>query len=163
MEPKNTQNVFDIAAFILSQKHPLPTPRLHKLLYYCQAWSLVWDEEPLFKQPIEAWASGPVIKALYEAHKGQFEMDLSDISKLGNPDALTETQKETVKAVLRDYGNQSAQWIRDLIVMEKPWRDARKGLDDREGGGREMTLASMAEYYEGACNEGVEIEAEHYG
>jgi len=27
-----TKNVFDIAAFILSQKHPLPTPRLHKLL-----------------------------------------------------------------------------------------------------------------------------------
>ena len=43
-----TKNVFDIAAFILSQKHPLPTPRLHKLLHYCQAWSLVWDEQPLF-------------------------------------------------------------------------------------------------------------------
>jgi len=158
MEPNNTQNVFDIAAFILSQKPPLPTPRLQKLLYYCQAWSLVWDEEPLFEQPIEAWASGPVIKALYEAHKGQFEMDLSDIPKLGNPDTLTESQKETVQAVLRDYGNQSAQWIRDLIVMEKPWRDARKGLDDREGGGREMTLAAMAEYYEGVYNEGFKIE-----
>ncbi|RKZ77287.1 MAG: hypothetical protein DRR16_29765, partial [Candidatus Parabeggiatoa sp. nov. 3] len=84
MVTKNTKNVFDIAAFILSQKHPLPTPRLHKLLYYCQAWSLVWDEEPLFEQPIEAWASGPVIKALYAAHKGQYETDLSDIPKLGN-------------------------------------------------------------------------------
>ena len=26
MVTKNTKNVFDIAAFILSQKHPLPTP-----------------------------------------------------------------------------------------------------------------------------------------
>ncbi len=42
--------------------------------------------------------------------------------------------------------------------IEKPWRDARKGLDDRKGGGREITLAAMAEFYEGACNEGVEIE-----
>ena len=43
-------------------------------------------------------------------------------------------------------------------VMENPWREARKGLDDRKGGGREIPLVSMAEYYEGACNEGVEIE-----
>jgi uncharacterized phage-associated protein len=154
-----TKNVFDIAAFIISQKHPLPTPRLHKLLYYCQAWSLVWDEKPLFEQSIYAWSGGPIIKELYEAHQGQYEMDLSDIPKIGNPNALSNDQKETVKTVLRDYGNQSAQWIRDLITMEKPWRDARKGLDDREGGGREITLASMAEYYEGVYNEGFEIEA----
>jgi uncharacterized phage-associated protein len=153
-----TKNVFDIAAFIISQKHPLPTPRLHKLLYYSQAWSLVWNEEPLFEQPIEAWPSGPVIKELYDAHKGQYEVDLSDVAKLGNPDAISDTQKETVQTVLHYYGNKSAQWLRDLIVMEEPWRDARKGLDDREGGGREIALASMAEYYEGACNEGVEIE-----
>jgi uncharacterized phage-associated protein len=154
-----TKNVFDIAAFIISQKHPLPTPRLHKLLYYCQAWSLVWDEKPLFEQSIYAWPSGTVIKELYDAHQGQYDMDLSDIPKLGNPDALSDDQKETVQTVLRDYGNQSAQWIRDLITMEKPWRDARKGFNDLEGGGREITLASMAEYYEGVYNEGFEIEA----
>jgi uncharacterized phage-associated protein len=153
-----TKNVFDIAAFIISQKHPLPILRLHKLLYYCQAWSLVWDEKPLFEQAIYAWSGGPVIKEFYDAYKGRYEMDLSDIPKLGNPDTLDETQKETVQAVLRDYGNQSVQWLRDLIVMEKPWRDARKGLDDREGGGREITLASMAEYYESVYNEGFEIE-----
>ncbi len=154
-----TKNVFDIAAFIISQKHPLPTPRLHKLLYYCQAWSLVWDEKPLFEQSIYAWPGGPFIEELYEAHQGQYDMDLSDIPKLGNPDALSEEQKETVQTVLHYYRNKSAQWIRDLITMEKPWRDARKGLDDREGGGREITLAAMAEYYEGVYNEGFEIEA----
>lgn len=104
-----TKNVFDVAAFILSQKHPLPTPRLHKLLYYCQAWSLIWNEEPLFEQSIEAWASGPVIKELYDAHNGQYEMDLLDVPKLGNSDALSDTQKETVQTVLHYYGNKSAQ------------------------------------------------------
>lgn len=153
-----TKNVFDVAAFIISQKHPLPIMRLNKLLYYCQAWSLVWDEKPLFEQPIHAWPGGPVIEEFYEVHKKRYEMDLSDIPKLGNPDALDEDKKETVQTVLDYYGNKSAQWLRDLIVMEKPWRDARKGLDDREGGGREITLAAMASYYEGAYHEGVEIE-----
>jgi uncharacterized phage-associated protein len=153
-----TQSVFDIAAFIIFQKHPLPTPRLHKLLYYCQAWSLVWDEEPLFEQPIEAWAGGPIIKELYDAYPGKYEMDLIDIPTLGNPNALTDTQKETVQAVLRYYGNKSAQWLRDLIVVEQPWLEARKGLDAREGCSREIPLSSMAAYYEGAYNEGFDIE-----
>jgi uncharacterized phage-associated protein len=153
-----TKNVFDIAAFLLSQKHPLPTLRLHKLLYYCQAWSLVWDEKPLFSQPIEAWPGGPMIRDLYDALKEQYELDLADMPKLGNPDALDESQKETVQTVLRDYGNKSAQWLRDLIVMERPWNEARKGLLGKEQGNREITLASMAEYYEGVYNEGFDIE-----
>jgi uncharacterized phage-associated protein len=154
-----TKNVFDIAAFILSQKHPLPTLRLHKLLYYCQAWSLVWDDSPLFSQPIEAWSGGPIIKELYDSHNWIYDLELSDLAKLGNPDALSETQKETVLAVLRDYGNKSAQWIRDLIVTEKPWCDARRGLTaNQEHRGHEISLASMAEYYEGVYNEGFDIE-----
>jgi uncharacterized phage-associated protein len=148
----------DIAAFLLSQKHPLPTLRLHKLLYYCQAWSLVWDEKPLFSQPIEAWPGGPMIRELYDALKEQYELDLADVPNLGNPDTLDESQKETVQTVLRDYGNKSAQWLRDLIVMERPWNDARKGLLGKEQGNREITLASMAEYYEGVYNEGFDIE-----
>jgi uncharacterized phage-associated protein len=119
----------------------------------------VWNEEPLFEQPIDAWSGGPIIKELYDTHQGIYQMDSSDIPRLGNPEALSETQKETVQSVLHYYGNKSAQWLRDLIIMEKPWREARKGLDDREGGGREITLASMAEYYEGVYNEGFEIEA----
>ncbi len=152
-----TKNVFDIAAFMVSQKHPLPTPRLHKLLYYCQAWSLVWDEKPLFEQPIEAWPNGPIIKELHDAYPGKYEMNLEDIPTLGNPDALSDTQTETVQTVLRYYGNKSAQWLRDLIVMEKPWLEARKG-SVINGGGQEIQLASLASYYEGAYNEGFDIE-----
>jgi len=29
--------------------------------------------------------------AFYDAHKGQYEMNLSDIPRLGNPDAFNET------------------------------------------------------------------------
>ena len=30
--------------------------KLQKLVYYSQAWSLIWDEKPLFEEEIEAWA-----------------------------------------------------------------------------------------------------------
>ena len=48
--------------------------KLQKLIYYSQAWSLVWDDEPLFPERIEAWINGPVVPELYERHKGEFKV-----------------------------------------------------------------------------------------
>ena len=49
--------------------------KLQKLVYYCQAWSLVWDDMPLFESRIEAWANGPVVLDLYYRHRGQYWID----------------------------------------------------------------------------------------
>ena len=104
-------SVFDVAAFILREKDTMPAMKLQKLAYYCQAWSLIWDEQALFEEPIEAWANGPVVRELYEAHRGKFRVTQSDIK--GNPNRLSETQCETIQAILRDYGNKSSQWWSD--------------------------------------------------
>ena len=140
----NKVTVFDVAAFILSVKRPITAMKLQKLVYYCQAWSLVWDEQPLFQEKIEAWANGPVVRELYDVHKGMYE-----ISSLphGNPDNLTASQKETVIAVLDYYGGKSSQWLSDLTHMEDPWKNARAGLPEGSRSQREITPASMEEYY----------------
>ncbi|MGW0920666.1 Panacea domain-containing protein [Streptomyces sp. NPDC002755] len=44
--------------------------KLQKLVYYCQAWHLVWEGRALFPEAIRAWASGPVCPAVYELHQG---------------------------------------------------------------------------------------------
>lgn len=139
------RNVFDVAAFALSKLGPTTAMKLQRLVYYCQAWSLVWDEEPLFNERIEAWANGPIVPELYEIHKNKFKVEAADIP--GNPEALSETQKEVVSIVLRDYGEKSTQWLTDLTHLEAPWRDTRKGMSDAERGNREITWAAMAEYY----------------
>ena len=41
-------SVFDVAKYILHKLGTVTTWKLQKLVYYCQAWSLVWDDEPLF-------------------------------------------------------------------------------------------------------------------
>lgn len=117
--------------------------KLQKLAYYCQAWSLVWDEEPLFPERIEAWANGPVIPDLYLLHKGQFL--INDWN--GDPDQFTLEQRETINAVVDYYGSRDPQWLSDLTHREDPWVDAREGLASGERGNREITLAAMAEYY----------------
>jgi uncharacterized phage-associated protein len=68
----STASVYDVAEYILAREGEMSAMKLHKLVYYCQAWHLVWDGAPLFDEEIQAWANGPVIPALYELHKGEF-------------------------------------------------------------------------------------------
>lgn len=137
-------NVFDVSAYILEKKGPMTTMKLQKLAYYSQAWSLVWDEAPLFPEKIEAWANGPVVKALYEEHKGSFL--ISRIPR-GNSDNLTNDQKETIDAVLNYYGDRPCQWLIDLTHIEAPWKNARIGLSDTCRSDSVISHAAMAEYY----------------
>ena len=68
----STTSAHDVAAHILRKYGPMSPWKLHKLLYYAQAWHLVWEEAPLFPERIEAWGNGPVVSALYPLHKGLF-------------------------------------------------------------------------------------------
>lgn len=135
--------VQDVAAYILAKKGELPAMKLQKLLYYAQAWSLVWDEAPLFPETVEAWANGPVIPDLYKHHKGQFIVS----EMAGNPENITPIQKETIDKILEFYGDRTSQWLSDLTHQEEPWISARKGLAATQRGNQEITLAAMAEYY----------------
>jgi uncharacterized phage-associated protein len=117
--------------------------KLQKLVYYCQAWSLVWDEEPLFEEEIQAWVNGPVVPALYERHQGKFKVRMWR----GDPSNLTENQRDTIRKVLDFYGNKPSQVLSDLTHREAPWIEARAGLGIGERGNQVITHAAMAEYY----------------
>ena len=134
----------DVAAYILQKKGEMTAMKLQKLVYYSQAWSLVWDEEPLFKDRVEAWVNGPVVPTLYRLHRGTFKVSTWPE---GDPDALLPKQRETIDAVLKYYGDKSSQWLSDLTHREAPWNQARKGLDPGDASKREISHASMAEYY----------------
>ena len=137
-------SVYDVAQYILKKKGEMTTWKLQKLVYYSQAWSLVWDERPLIRERIEAWANGPVCPTLYNVHKGSFSV--RGIAQ-GNADHLDKDARETVDAVLEHYGDKGSQWLSDLTHQEDPWRNARKGLADGERGDAEITHGAMADYY----------------
>ena len=136
--------VLDVAAYILKKHGPMTAMKLQKVVYYCQAWSLVWDEKPLFREKIEAWANGPVVRKLFEAHRGQF--NVKSISG-GNPKALKPYQKETINSVLNYYGAKSSQWLSDLTHMEEPWRKARTEIPENDRGNKEITKDTLEDYY----------------
>jgi len=133
-------NVFDVSKYILTKLGCIPCMKLQSLVYYCQAWSLVWDDAPLFNEPIEAKINGVICPKLYEVHVGQF-----DISDILNADIskLNDTQKETIDSVLKFYGHRKSKWLKDLICMELPWENAYN-FDDSIA---IINLDDMKQYY----------------
>jgi uncharacterized phage-associated protein len=134
----------DVAAYILERYGPISAMKLQKLVYYAQAWSLVWDDRPLYSERIEAWANGPVVRDLYERHRGHFQVRGW---RWGNAERLDGNARATVDSVLNYYGPRNAQWLSDLTHREEPWKQARRGLPEGERGDREISLESMMNYY----------------
>lgn len=133
--------VFDVASFI---ERELPVAsgdemKLHKLLYYSQAWSLVWDGVPLFEAPLEAWRGGPVSPHVYGERRYE--------RPSGNPEALDSNARTTVLAVLAGYGNRPGTWLSELTHRERPWIDARQGLPPEVRSKNVIATAAMKAWY----------------
>jgi uncharacterized phage-associated protein len=148
--PVRRVSALDVAEYVLRKLGRMSTMKLQKLVYYSQAWSLVWDEAPLFDEHIQAWANGPVIRELFNYHRGMFE--IAHVLT-GNPELMSQTQRETVDAVLDFYGSKPAQWLIDLSHSEEPWQKARRGLPETARGTRTISLDSMADYYSSLSDE----------
>jgi uncharacterized phage-associated protein len=140
-------NVYDVAVYILQERGKTSAMKLQKLVYYCQAWHLVWESRPLFTERIEAWANGPVVRDLYREHRRRFEVT-AGIFPDGNPARLTKAERETIDAVLKGYGNLKSFELSDMTHRERPWRDARGDLPAGAQCSNVITHAAMAEYYE---------------
>ena len=95
--------VFDVAQYLLNRLGQITTIKLQKLVYYCQAWSLVWDDAPMFSERIEAWANGPVIPELFQRFKGAYSVGPEPA--IGDASKLSREHAETVDAVIKHYGD----------------------------------------------------------
>lgn len=138
----------DVASYILDQAGEISAMKLQKLLYYSQAWSMVWDERTLFDADFEAWANGPVLPSIYEIHRGQFLVNKSMLTK-GNAQKLDEDAKDTVDQVLKVYGKKTAQWLSNLTHEEAPWKNARGDLGPTDRSNHVIKKGSIHEYYSG--------------
>lgn len=137
--------VHDVAAYILDRCGSMTSMKLQKLVYYSQAWHLVWDEEPLFPERIQAWANGPVVYELFDAHRGSFTV--APPWSQGDATRLKPNEAETVDVVIENYGAMSGRQLSQLTHAEDPWRCTRGDLPPTSRSNAEITLEAIAEYY----------------
>lgn len=131
----------DVAAYIAGLGERVSKMKLQKLLYYAQAWSLVWDGAALFADRIEAWDDGPVVRALWSEGKHGLPTPPS------NPDALSSEQRETVREVVRFYGIFDGDQLSALTHRERPWLRARAGAPRGVGHREPLSPEEMRTYY----------------
>lgn len=138
-------SALDVAAYILDKQGDMTVMKLQKLVYYSQAWHLAWDQVPLFDDPIQAWANGPVVRSLYNQHKGKFNIGPGQIS--GDAGRLAPNETETIDSVLGFYGGYSALELSELTHNELPWQEARRGVAPGVRTDNEISTEDMMEYY----------------
>lgn len=117
-------HVRDVAAYILHACGPMTAMKLQKLCYYSYGYHLAWESRRLFPEYFEAWANGPVCRALYDEHRGQFTLEDGVIA--GTPSELDAGERESIDLVLAAYGELTAHQLSMMTHREAPWRNARE-------------------------------------
>lgn len=148
-----SRKVFRVADFFIVKNNAtnkgLSNKKLQKLLYYSQAWHLVFsDSKPLFDEQIQAWVHGPAIPRVYGQFK-QFVMDdiIKDVdeNELGNH--LSKAERDLLEAIWDVYGGLDAAYLEALTHSEEPWQKARRNLQSFEASTAEIMRSDMKEYY----------------
>jgi len=120
--------------------------KLQKLLYYSQAWNLVFKNKPLFDEDIEAWVHGPVVKSVYLKFKKKGFNPIKDFDNK----KIEEIDKDTqnfLDEIWRVYGKFDAQYLEMLTHSEMPWQEARDGLSACDHSDKKISLETMKKYY----------------
>lgn len=147
----------DVAKFLLELAEREDEPdrlshlRLQKLLYYTQGWSLALRDKALFKDRIEAWAHGPVVKSLYPtfASYGNGTIPSTDFKFEGELDS---EEQELVEAVWDAYKKFSATSLREMSHREQPWKGARGTSKPADKCEEEITHAVMKQFFKSIAN-----------
>ena len=160
-------NIFDMAKYtilrLLQNGNSITPLKLQKVLYYLQAWFLVYfKEERLFEEQPEAWVNGPVYRNIYEEYrdKGMYSQltladagvaDVDEVQKvlgdLHQSMNLSDEKWALIEQVLTHYGSMSQDRLVFLTHSQLPWNEARRGVPPFAYSDQKISFKSMYDYY----------------
>lgn len=158
---KTSLNILDVAKltllYLLENGISVCPLKLQKILYYIQAWHLVYfDKQLLFDEKPEAWVNGPVYRSIYnqfkhigiydQIEKGDINMDIS-IEKFKETLMLDKSQEDFLEAIYQNYGTMPHDKLVFLTHAELPWSEKRKGLSPFDYSDEELSIDTMYSYY----------------
>lgn len=142
--------------------------KLQKLLYYIAAWGMVYFEDGIIDDDFVAWVHGPVCVSVYHEYKdfGYMPLELDDKDKsasdyircfIKSHHNVTHINDkiELINAVIQKYVQFSSLQLELLTHSEKPWKEARLGLQPIEKGTSIIKKSTMLHYYKSL------LDAEH--
>ena len=121
--------------------------KLQKLLYYAQAWYLVNHDMPLFKEPIEAWALGPVVKEVYSQFKKFKASPINYQSTNQEAQVFTRKQIRYLDEFYDVFSKFTAHELVNMTHNDSPWKETFEKNEN------EIPLEAMKKYYTKALKE----------
>ena len=145
----SAQQVADTIAFHAEARTIEIDPlKMQKLLYYAQAWFLVFFSEPLFEENIEAWVHGPVVRSVFCYYRDRGWNKITDSgTSIGDCKVV-----DHVSQLLDVYGGFTGRQLERLSHQESPWMIARGGLAPEVSSRAVITHESMNDFYLQAMN-----------
>ena len=143
-------SAFNVANLFLSWANKygdlISNLKIHKLLYYAQAWHLVNFDTPLFKDKLKAWEFGPVVPEVYRTFK-KFNSSPIQYKETGKEENVFEDEElEFLKLLYEKFIGIAAYQLVNMSHNEEPWKKAYKTTN------RVITHKSMKEYYSRLIN-----------
>lgn len=147
-----------VIRFCQSNQMSISNLKLQKILYYIQAWHLVYfNKHPFFDDTPEAWINGPVYRKIYNEYKDCGREEFSILEDNHSKEEaykkalsflnISKEQEEYLRASLLYFGSLSAQQLVMRTHLEKPWNEARNGLGELEYSDKIISHEMMYEYY----------------
>lgn len=148
-------DINDVAAYIVRHfEGPISTMKLQKLAYFAQGWHLGITSKRLFEGEFEAWAKGPVNKALYAQHRRQFSVHEWPS---GDPTQVAGFERKVVDAVLSNYGALSGIQLSEISHLPgAPWDVTRRQSGVPEGARSQVAVDTQEMHRYFALHLGIE-------
>jgi|GEM_PF-735947 len=125
--------------------------KLHKLLYYIQAWHLAFYKKPFFEGKFQAWVHGPVNRPIFDRFKDTkwiyTPFKEEDILNPKFIDSFNDDEKLHINTILESYSKFSGAELELMTHKESPWITARKGYVEVARCEVELNEEEMGNYY----------------
>ena len=131
-----------IAKWIINKIHPEPL-KLQKLLYLAQGYSYAFYDRPLFKDDLEGWVHGPVVRNVYDIFKNY---QYNSIDTNFEVEELDDEAKDIINYVIKNFGKYDAKYLEKISHEQEPWILSRRGLDPDERSDKTISKESKANY-----------------
>lgn len=146
------ENVCDyIVVKLTEDRKGLNVLKLHKLLYYVQAWNLAFRRAPLFQGRFQAWVHGPVSRDIYDrfvSSKGMYSpIGMDDVRQSFDPATLPNDERAHIDAVLEVYGPLTGDQLEEMTHREDPWITARGDIPPAARSESLISEDEMGAYY----------------
>ena len=155
-QPRSDSTIELIAMWFLHVSS-MSNKKLQKMCYYTYCWFIVFFNDielitednsnsirVLSEERFQAWIHGPVSPRLYHRYK---EYGWRDIPKSAFKPNLPDELETLLQQVWDAYGSFTADELEAISHEEKPWKNARKGINNGEACANEISNYDILQYY----------------